>query len=47
MKKQLALKNWKKVQFFNIKKQKKSKEKFLSANRVSRMSQNNRQVIIG
>ena len=33
--------------FFNISKTYKSKEKFPSANRVSRCSQNNRQVIIG
>ena len=33
--------------FFNIAKAHKSKEKFLSANRVSRCSQNNKQVIIG
>ena len=33
--------------FFNITKAYKSKEKFLSANRASRCSQNNRPVIIG
>ena len=35
------------TEFFNISKTYKSKEKFLSANRVSRCSQKNRQVIIG
>ena len=35
------------MKFFNISKAYKSKEKFPSANSVSRLSQNNRQVIIG
>ena len=35
------------TKFFNISKTYKSKEKFPSANRVCRCSQNNRQVIIG
>ena len=35
------------TKFFNISKTYKSKEKIPSANRVSRCSQNNRQVIIG
>ena len=46
--KKLSLKNWKKLLiFFYISKTYESKEKFPSANRVSRCSQNNRQVIIG
>ena len=35
------------TKFFNISKTYKSKKNILSANRVSRCSQNNRQVIIG
>ena len=35
------------TKFFNISKTYKTKENFPSANRVSRCSQNNRQVIIG
>ena len=35
------------TKFFNISKTYKSKEEFPSANRVSRCSQNNRQVMIG
>ena len=46
--KQLGLKNWEKfINFFNITKAYKSKEKFFSANRVSRCAQNYGQVMIG
>ena len=42
------LKNWKKLlNFLTFQKTYKSKEKFPSAHRVSRCSENNRQIIIG